>query len=109
MRNCCINKKYARRRAKRNYMLRGLIRCAECDRAYVGVTSNSGSNAYYKCGKLGCPNRDVPAKLVPIVPGNGALTEICDGLFPDALVEIMGGTVIRQAGRPRDTAIGAIA
>jgi len=53
----------APRRAKREYLLRGLLFCEECGRRYIGVTTNSGKNTYYKCGKQGCPNRQVPASL----------------------------------------------
>ena len=57
------NRTNAPRRAKRMYLLRGLMFCTECDRRYIGVTSNAGKNPYYKCGRQGCPNRRVPAEL----------------------------------------------
>ena len=55
---------YAPRNAKRNYLLRGLMFCGECGRRYVGISTNSGKNRYYRCGKQGCPNRKVPVQLI---------------------------------------------
>ena len=57
------NRLNAPRRAKRMYLLRGLLFCGKCGRRYIGVSANSGKNPYYQCGKQGCPNRRVPAEL----------------------------------------------
>ena len=47
------NKKNARNKAKRNYLLSGLIECEECGAAYVGHTSTNSKGIetrYYVCG-----------------------------------------------------------
>jgi len=43
------NKKRARRNLKRRYLLRGLIRCADCGSAYAGDGSTSRPYSYYRC------------------------------------------------------------
>jgi site-specific DNA recombinase len=53
----------APRNAKRDYLLRGLLFCSVCGRRYIGYVTNSGKNAYYKCGRQECENRAMPAEL----------------------------------------------
>jgi site-specific DNA recombinase len=46
------NKRFALKNTKRRrYLLSGMVRCAECGRAYVGVSRKQGAYAYYVCGR----------------------------------------------------------
>ena len=56
----------APRRAKRPYLLRGMVFCGRCERRDTGYSSTwkGGRTAYYKCGRAGCNNKQVPAELV---------------------------------------------
>jgi site-specific DNA recombinase len=63
------NLRFAKRNAKRDYLLRGLIRCGFCGKRFQGGTINV-SKQYYTCGSslnhnrvlLGttCPSRRLP-------------------------------------------------
>ena len=61
------------RNAKRDYLLRGLLFCGECNRRYIGYVTNGGKNAYYKCGRHGCPNRNIIAQLAEDIIWNDIL------------------------------------
>jgi site-specific DNA recombinase len=50
----------APRNAKRDYLLRGLLFCSVCGRRYIGIST---LNPYYKCGKMHCSNKHIPANL----------------------------------------------
>lgn len=43
------NTSMAKRNAKRDYLLRGLIKCGRCGRAFVGGGGSRGYALYYKC------------------------------------------------------------
>lgn len=50
-----LNKKYSRGNARHFFLLRGLLRCRECGKSFVGGTS--GSYRYYECyGTLNYPH-----------------------------------------------------
>lgn len=62
------NKRRATNKAKREYLLSGLIECTECGSAYVGHTSTNSrgySTRYYCCGKKyrthDCSSRNINA------------------------------------------------
>ena len=63
----------APRNAKREYPLRGLLFCGKCGRRYIGYVTNSGKNAYYKCGRHECSNRAVIAQLAEDIIWNDIL------------------------------------
>jgi len=50
------NRELAKRNTKRDYLLRGLVKCRACGRSYIGTTSISRQNgnvyqrSYYRCG-----------------------------------------------------------
>ena len=62
----------ARGRNRYGALLRGLIRCAACDRAMTYITAKKGTKAYryYKCqrrqkeGAAACPTKSIPADKV---------------------------------------------
>lgn len=68
------NSALAPRRLKRKYLLRGLLRCGACGRAWMG-SANSQGNRYYRCiGKQNwtsserCPMSSISARnLEPVV------------------------------------------
>ena len=67
------NKEMSSRNTKRQYLLRGLIKCRACGRNYIGTTHNRKSDggvyqrSYYRCGgrdslsPVRCDNRRLPA------------------------------------------------
>ncbi len=64
------NALWADRNVKRDYLLRGLIKCGECGCSYTGSAIQTGSKLYrfYKCAggpkrRKACKNRTVPAAL----------------------------------------------
>lgn len=63
----------APRNAKREYPLRGLLFCGKCERRYIGYVTNSGKNAYYKCGRHECSNRAIIAQLAEDIIWNDIL------------------------------------
>ena len=61
-----LNKQYARRNAKRNYLLRGLIECQLCHRHYYGVVPSSGKPKYVCSNSWGQPKYDRKCHARPI-------------------------------------------
>ena len=69
------NKLFAKRNAKRQYLLKGLLRCGICGRSMIGVcrTIKGKEYQYYVCSTTmqawynkteTCPNRHVPAQVI---------------------------------------------
>jgi len=68
------NKRYPNRGINNRYLLRGLIRCAECGTTYTGILTWTGkirSRSYYRCGSQvgqsrvvqgGCNGKLIPAE-----------------------------------------------
>lgn len=50
------NKKFSRRNSRREYLLRGLIRCGNCESPYSGTCRPNGET-YYLCRRLSNPKR----------------------------------------------------
>lgn len=64
------NQRFSSKNAKRQYLLRGLIKCGMCGLTYIGTPGSSHERAYYKCngktayrGKLmgRCESKPLPA------------------------------------------------
>ncbi len=69
------NQQFALKNTKlRSYLLRGLVRCAACGHAYVGVTVRSSGKAYsyYQCGARRKPRPNGDRCLSKSLPVDGA-------------------------------------
>ena len=63
------NRQLSKRGAKRDYLLRGLVRCGQCGASFVGAPSARGGGGYYRCNYktahlLPAPGNRCPAKVV---------------------------------------------
>jgi site-specific DNA recombinase len=58
------NHAWASRNAKRNYLLRGLIRCGACGRRYVGRGHRSKGQYYYRCTTPKCSSPGLRADVL---------------------------------------------
>ncbi|MCL6478801.1 MAG: recombinase family protein [Peptococcaceae bacterium] len=95
------NSSEARRNSRRQYLLRGLIKCGLCGRNYCGDGSGrDGRHSYYRCpgstsagrGLPKCPSKSVRADLIEdlvwgdvirfVLSGRQALAVINDGGVP---------------------------
>jgi len=82
------NRDLAKRNTKRDYLLRGLVKCRACGRNYVGTTHSNRSNgrvhqrSYYRCGArdsispVRCNNRRLRADYL-----DGAVWEQIESLL----------------------------
>ena len=97
------------RPARRQYLLRGLMRCSDCGRMYVGSVSHvaAGEKRYYRCGaanqwhKLGtakCPSRSLPADEIERIVWHDLRQFI---KRPEVAIE-----QLRAARAPVDTTLG---
>lgn len=63
------NKLEATRNSKKQYLLRGLIKCANCGKTYIGVNYTRNNNYYYVCnGKIAyrgeCNSKNLNGKYI---------------------------------------------
>jgi len=58
------NHAWASRNAKRNYLLRGLIRCGVCGRRYVGRGHRAKGQYYYRCTTPKCSSPELRADVL---------------------------------------------
>jgi site-specific DNA recombinase len=104
------NKDMASRNTKRQYLLRGLVKCRACGRSYVGTTHINRSNgrvyqrSYYRCGArnslspVRCDNRRLQADYL-----DSAVWEKVESLLADP--EIVLAEVQRNQEHGRDTGV----
>ncbi|WP_024614639.1 recombinase family protein [Clostridium sp. Ade.TY] len=85
------NRSVAKRNTKNvDYLLRGLIKCAKCGRAYQGVSYKNGSLAYYVCAtKRGDRKKILGEKCDNLnVPKNELENAIWDMIKNDILLNV---------------------
>lgn len=78
----------ARRNAKREYLLRGLVRCGVCGRSYCGDGSDrQGRKHYYRC----TGNSSFRGKLVPRCGAGSVPAEVLEQIVWDDIVKYLRG------------------
>jgi site-specific DNA recombinase len=104
------NRELARRNTRRDYLLRGLIKCRACGRNYVGTTHINRSNgrvyqrSYYRCGArdsispVRCDNRRLRADYL-----DRAVWEQIESLLANP--EIVMAEVQRKQAPARDVGV----
>lgn len=96
-----VNKLAARRNAKRDYLLTGILRCKYCERAYMGFSSTAYSSGkkyrryYYRCSsqvhphsreKYNCQNGSTRLKVIE----DAIWKAVCDAILePQPIIDAM--------------------
>ena len=76
----------ARRNAKRDYLLRGIIRCGNCGRRYCGDGSRrKGRNHYYRC----TGNSSFRGKLVPKCSSKSVRADVIEKVVWDDILNFI--------------------
>lgn len=98
----------AGRNSRREYLLKGLVRCGFCGRSYCGDGSGrSGRHSYYRCagstsargGSPSCPSKSVRADILEEV----VWSDVCKFLLSAGqLVGRVGGMASPGEAMPRD-------